>query len=68
MNKEDIDREECILAADSKPCNNCGECLICDLNDNKKCNNCMDCIDMEGFNAIEVSGVDYDDEQGMDLN
>ncbi|MFO7819120.1 MAG: hypothetical protein R6V17_02680 [Halanaerobacter sp.] len=68
MKKEDIDRERCILTAGSKPCTNCGECLICDLDDNKKCDNCMECIDMEGFNAVGITGVDYDGEEGLNLN
>ncbi|MGM0501501.1 MAG: hypothetical protein ACQERJ_03135 [Bacillota bacterium] len=62
-----MNREECILAAGSKPCTDCGECLICDLDEDKECDNCMECLDMEGFKAVEVSGVDYDGEEGMNL-
>jgi len=37
-----------------KSCNDCGECLICDLNRNKKCNNCGDCLEIEGLDMKEV--------------
>ena len=62
-----MNREECILVAKSKDCTNCGECLICDLDENKECDDCMECIDMKGFNAVEISEVDYDGEEGMNL-
>jgi hypothetical protein len=63
-----VNREECILVAENKSCTNCGECLICDLDDDKECDDCMDCIDMPGYNAVQINGVDYDGEEGMNLD
>ena len=37
-----------------KTCNDCGECMICDLNRNKKCDNCGACLEMEGHDMKEV--------------
>ena len=37
-----------------KTCNDCGECLICDLNRNKKCDNCGACLELEGHDMKEV--------------
>ncbi|TDX52319.1 hypothetical protein [Orenia marismortui] len=53
--------KECLL--ENKTCNNCGECLICDLDRSKNCNNCMECIDTNiDFNAIGIDDVVYDEE------
>ncbi|WP_176714148.1 hypothetical protein [Orenia metallireducens] len=53
--------EECVL--ENKICNDCGECLICNLDRSKECNNCMDCIDIEAdFSAIEIDDIIYDEE------
>ena len=35
--------KKCVLD-ESKICNQCGECDICDLDPNKKCDNCGKCI------------------------
>ena len=35
--------KKCVLD-ESKTCNQCGECDICDLDPNKKCDNCGKCI------------------------
>lgn len=39
----------CVLD-ETRPCTDCGECNICDLDPNKICDNCMKCIQ---------SGADY---------
>ncbi len=53
--------KECVLA--NKACDNCGECLICDLDRSKECNDCMQCIEQDvDFNAIRVDDVVYDEE------
>ncbi|MBR5949572.1 MAG: hypothetical protein IKZ82_13155 [Clostridia bacterium] len=35
--------KKCILY-DDRVCNDCGECLVCDLDPNKLCDNCGKCI------------------------
>ncbi|MBC8059924.1 MAG: hypothetical protein H7Y18_04585 [Clostridiaceae bacterium] len=37
-----------------KTCNECGECMICDLNRNKKCDNCGICLETAGVDMKEV--------------
>ena len=51
---------ECTL--EHKECTDCGECLICDLNQNKECDNCMECIEKgKEFRAITIDEVKYEE-------
>lgn len=51
-----------------KTCNDCGECMICDLNRNKKCDNCGACLEMEGHDMKEVQIDEIIDEvEEMDI-
>lgn len=47
----------CILD-ESKHCNDCGECDVCDLNSNKKCDNCGQCIAFEDdYVSIKIDEI-----------
>lgn len=61
-------REYCIFD-DTKKCNDCGQCDICDLNPNKKCNNCAKCLEMEGIDtkAIKIASVIEDEKDSESL-
>lgn len=43
----------------TKSCNNCGECDVCELNKNKTCDNCGKCLQLEGYDvkAIKIDEV-----------
>ncbi|MBA1333950.1 MAG: hypothetical protein HPY66_0343 [Firmicutes bacterium] len=46
----------CVL--EDKQCNNCGECMICDLDRNKICDNCCRCIDRDAdYIAVEIDEI-----------
>jgi len=61
-------REYCIFD-DTKKCNDCGQCDVCDLNPNKKCNNCAKCLEMEGIDtkAIKIASVIEDEKDSEAL-
>ncbi len=47
---------ECVL--ENKPCIECGECNVCDLDKNKICDNCEQCINIDAeYNYIEVDEI-----------
>jgi hypothetical protein len=46
--RDGVMAKQCVL--EDRPCNDCGECMICDLDRTKICDNCCKCID---------SGADY---------
>ncbi len=54
------------LLDETKICDDCGECNVCDLDPNKICDNCMKCLQTGAdYNAIEIDeiiddGVDAD--------
>lgn len=50
--------EMCIFQ-NTKSCNNCGECDVCELNKNKTCDNCGKCLQLEGYDvkAIKIDEV-----------
>lgn len=50
--------EECVLY--DRKCNECGECMRCDLNPFKICDNCGKCIDGNDvdFNAVKITAID----------
>lgn len=54
-----MDVKMCVLD-ETVECNNCGECLRCDLDPNKICDNCMKCVIKEGteYRAIQITGVE----------
>ncbi|MDQ7092733.1 hypothetical protein REC12_03945 [Desulfosporosinus sp. PR] len=45
----------CIL--EDRPCINCGECDLCDLDPTKQCDNCCRCIDTLAGDYAEI-GID----------
>lgn len=45
----------CIL--EDRPCTNCGECNLCDLDPTKQCDNCCRCIDTPDGDYAEI-GID----------
>lgn len=49
---------------ESKICNDCGECYICELDRKKKCNNCGKCLEMEGIDikAIKIEEIMEEEE------
>jgi len=47
----------CVLD-ESKVCDDCGECNVCDLNPNKICDNCMECLKTGAdYRAIEIDEI-----------
>lgn len=49
--------KKCVLN-EQKPCTNCGECDVCDLDPAKKCDNCGKCIGFDADSrAIEIDDV-----------
>ena len=59
--------KKCILY-DDRICNDCGECLLCDLDPEKLCNNCGKCIEGDGgeFISMLVRRNDPDDFESSD--
>ena len=56
----------CVLD-ESKICDDCGECGVCDLDPNKLCDNCMKCVQSGAdYNAIEIDEI-IDDGTGSAL-
>ena len=48
--------KECVL--EDRPCTECGECNICDLDRSKICDNCGECIKEEAdFKAIAIDDI-----------
>lgn len=50
--------KSCILN-ESKICNDCGNCNVCDLDPNKICDNCCKCIEDNGKEYNELNLSDY---------
>ena len=47
----------CILD-EGKICDECGECMRCDLNPDKICDNCMECVKSNAdYSAITIDEV-----------
>ena len=56
----------CVL--EDKPCLECGECDLCDLDPSKVCDNCGKCIGLDGsmeYRAVKIDGIIGED---MDKN
>lgn len=50
--------KRCVLY--DRPCTECGECNLCDLDPSKVCDNCKKCIGLNGdseYRAIKIDGV-----------
>lgn len=50
--------KRCVL--EDRPCMECGECNLCDLDPAKVCDNCGKCIGLDGgleYRAIKVDGI-----------
>ena len=46
------------LLDETKICDDCGECNICDLDPNKICDNCMKCLRTGAdYNAVEIDEI-----------
>lgn len=51
------DKMRCVLD-ESKLCDDCGECNVCDLDPNKICDNCMKCLNTGAdYSAIEIDEI-----------
>ena len=52
-----MDEKRCVLD-ETKLCNDCGECNVCDLDPNKICDNCMQCLKTGAdYRAIEIDEI-----------
>ena len=48
--------KQCVL--EDRPCIDCGECLVCDLDSSKVCDNCCRCIDRDAdYIGIEIDEI-----------
>lgn len=48
--------KQCVL--EDRPCNDCKECMICDLDRNKICDNCCKCIESDAdYIAVEIDEI-----------
>lgn len=62
--------KRCVLM--DRPCTECGECNMCDLDPSKVCDNCGKCIGLDGslaYKAIKIDGIigeDIDASEYMD--
>ena len=53
-----MDGEKRCVLDDSKLCDDCGECNVCDIDPNKICDNCMKCLETGAdYNAIEIDEI-----------
>ena len=58
-------QKRCVLD-DSKLCDDCGECNVCDLDPNKICDNCMKCVNTGAdYSASEIDEI-LDDGTGVE--
>jgi hypothetical protein len=48
--------KECLFD-ESKECDECGECEICDLEENKICDNCCRCLGDADYRAVEITEI-----------
>jgi len=50
---------------ENKFCNECGECMKCDLDPNKICDNCCKCIEDSSadYLGIEVDGLYLEEDE-----
>lgn len=55
---------------ETKSCNDCGKCDICDLNPNKICNNCGKCLEKDGFDmrSVTIDGIAQEEEDITDFD
>lgn len=61
--------KECVLY-EGKTCNDCGECLVCDLDPKKTCDNCGKCIESSGigdeFRSVVYKAALIDESEAVD--
>ncbi|OFI07754.1 hypothetical protein CLOACE_01020 [Clostridium acetireducens DSM 10703] len=64
-----MENKLCIFNS-NKVCNNCGDCIKCDLDKNKTCNNCGKCLELEGYDlkAIKINEIIEDSEDYTELD
>lgn len=48
---------------ETKDCDNCMECEICDLDPNKICDNCGKCLNIQDYATIKIEKVYTDPKQ-----
>lgn len=54
---------------DKKVCDNCGDCIYCDIYPNKICDNCGDCLKEDyDSKAIKIDGILNDNDELSDYN
>lgn len=65
-----MSRYKYCIFEETKACNDCGKCDICDLNPNKICNNCGKCLEKDGFDmrSITIDGIAQEDEDITDFD
>ncbi len=60
-----MDVKRCVL--EDRNCNDCGECLFCDLNPIKVCDNCGECIATDAdYLAIAIDAIILPDKDTAD--
>ncbi len=60
-----VEEKRCVLD-ETKLCDDCGECNICDLDPHKICDNCMQCLKTGAdYKAIEIDEI-IDDGTGVE--
>lgn len=57
--------KECVLI-EAKTCDNCGECMKCDLDPMKFCDNCGRCIESADYRAIEITEIRLEPDKPTD--
>lgn len=65
-----MSRYKYCIFEETKACNDCGKCDICDLNPNKICNNCGKCLEKDGFDmrSVTIDGIAQEDEDITDFD
>ena len=57
-----MEERRCVLY--DRPCIECGECDMCDLDPSKVCDNCGKCVGLGGaadYRAVKVDGIVRED-------
>ena len=50
------DEKQCVLY--DRPCTDCGECDVCDLDPEKICDNCGKCLDFKDSAVIKIDRIE----------
>lgn len=59
-------QKQCVLY--DRKCNNCGECMFCDLDLTKICDNCGKCIEIPDDYVIKLEYKDACDDDNCDCH